>query len=197
MDASTAVSVTHKRVPSGLLLSSEVENELLPHLPFLPFLLAAKLKNHSQNLVNCEFTFHFPASCRYFPLTTAIPPPLACLWSSQGWCWSAFSLERRVGETRAGNPALCSLPTQVREDEIRIPCVQGVPPNGLAKDPKAPHNALGSWLCFSLRESMKSHTHIFTYSEMQVSFMACLSTNHTSRAIFMQSFTFLFLKIVY
>lgn len=56
--------------------------------------------------------------------------------------------ECRIGEPRAGNPALCSLPAQVGEDEIRISYVQGVPPNGLVKDPKAPHKAPGVWTFF-------------------------------------------------
>lgn len=149
MDASSAVSVTHKKVPLGLLLSSEVENELLPHLPFLPFLLAAKLKNHSRNLVSCEFTFHFPASCRYFPLTTAIPPPLACLWSSQGCCCSAFSLERRVGETRAGNPALSVLsPHRLERTKLEFLACKECHLTAWCRIPKLRTTLRGSWLFF-------------------------------------------------
>lgn len=97
-----------------------------------------------------------------------------------------FSLECSVGEIQACNPALCSLPAQVREEEIRISYMEGVPPNGLLEAPKATHGR-GSWLFFPYTRVYEIMHTIFTYGEMQVSLMACLPTNHGSKVIFLQS----------
>lgn len=82
---------------------------------------------------------------------------------------------------------LCSLPAQVRE-EVRIPYVQGVPPNGLSKDPKAPHT-LGSWLFFffPIHTSLWNHTRILSHTEKCKPLSWPVPANHTSRIIFMQS----------